>query len=619
MLIILLEGGFVVAFKKSIEIYRKQGLRGVKRGIDFILEKGEVKIKKDSIVRNRNDYTEWVRRYDTLNEAERLKIKHKLGVIQYKPKISIVTKISEPEIESIMDFVESIRTQIYSNWELCIAVDVLMEETIRSKIAKCAEKDYRISVFIHKVNEGKSTVLNESLKLITGEWVFFLEYNDLLAECALFWIVETINRVGKVNLIYGDEDKISESGVRFDPYFKCDWNPELFYSHNMISSTGIYCSNLIRKIGGFRPEYNGAEGYDLAFRCIENIQEDQIVHIPKILCHKRVKAKKRVDGSELDHGSLMVGMRAISEHLCRTGVKGKVAVVGDRYQVEYLLPETPPLVSIIIPTRNGNRLLKKCINSILRKTNYPNYEILIVDNGSDDVDTINFIRELSREQKVRVVRDDSHFNYSYLNNKAVDLSMGELVALLNDDIEVITPNWLSVMVSHAVQPQNGAVGAKLWYSNNTLQHGGVILGIGGLAGHAHKHFDRDSHGYACRMRVTHNVSAVTAACLVLKKSIYIQVGKLDEVNLPIAFNDVDLCLRILEAGYRNVWTPCAELFHHESATRGYEDTLEKKERFKREACYLQKRWGDKLYNDPAYSPNLTLDHEDFSYAWPPRV
>jgi GT2 family glycosyltransferase len=289
------------------------------------------------------------------------------------------------------------------------------------------------------------------------------------------------------------------------------------------------------------------------------------------------------------------------------------------YRARYSIPKNPPLVSLIIPTRNGLELIKQCIDSIFAKTTYKNYEIIIVDNNSDDPETLEYFASLSSHHQVRVLRDESPFNFSALNNTAVQQARGEYVGLINNDIEVISPEWLDEMIGLAMQSGVGAVGASLWYPNDTLQHGGVIIGLGGVANHAHKNLPRNRAGYFGRAQMIQTFSAVTAACLVIKKTIYQEVGGLNETNLKVAFNDVDFCLRVREAGYRNVWTPYAELYHHESATRGLDDTSEKQARFIEEVLYMKERWGEQLKTDPAYSPNLTLKHEDFSYAWPPRV
>jgi len=324
-------------------------------------------------------------------------------------------------------------------------------------------------------------------------------------------------------------------------------------------------------------------------------------------------------GSEKNY-ALLAGEHVLNDHFTRVKVSAKAELLDfGMYRVRYAMLPAPPLVSLIIPTCNGLHITKQCIESILAKTTYKNYEILIVDNNSDDPDVLAYFASLAEDDRIRVLRDERPFNYSALNNAAVKQARGEYLGLVNNDIEVITPEWLEEMMGLAVQPGVGAVGARLWYPNDTLQHGGCITGIGGVAGHSHKHLQRGRFGYFARAQLIQTMSVVTAACLIIKKSIYQDVGGLDAVNLKVAFNDVDFCLRVREAGYRNVWTPYAELFHHESATRGYEDTPEKQLRFRDEVLYMQKRWEHQLMNDPAYSPNLTLDREDFSYAWPPRI
>jgi GT2 family glycosyltransferase len=306
--------------------------------------------------------------------------------------------------------------------------------------------------------------------------------------------------------------------------------------------------------------------------------------------------------------------------LARLNIQGRVELTPFlQYRVHYTIPDEHPTVSIIIPSKNAVSLLRQCIESILSKTTYRNYEIIVVDNGSDEPEALAYLNELKSQPKIKVIHDRREFNYSALNNNAASLASTEFICLLNNDIEVITPSWIEEMMGLAIQPGVGAVGARLWYPNETLQHGGVILGIGGVAGHMCKNISRGNRGYFDRSALTQTLSAVTAACMLIRRSIFLEVGRLNETDLAIAFNDIDLCLRVREAGYRNVWTPFAELYHHESVSRGYEDTPEKQARFKREIDFMRKRWGNLLHNDPAYNPNLTLDHEDFSLAWPPRV
>ncbi len=612
-------GGLKNTLTKAIQLYWREGLAGIRRGFRIVATSGQVKPTPNSGEFDRNDYAEWIRRYDTLTDETRATLRARIDAFERKPLISVVMPAYNPKPEWLIETIESVRKQIYQNWELCIADDASTNPSIYPILEHYAKEDSRIKVVFREQNGHISEASNSALELATGEWVALLDHDDLLAEHALFWVADAINQHPDARLIYSDEDKIDEASRRFHPYFKCDWNPDLFYSHNLITHLGVYRKDLLNDIGGFRRGLEGAQDYDLALRCIERIKPNQIHHVPRVLYHWRMHAESTAQSADAKPYAMLAGERALNEHFQRKKINANAELIGFAYRVRYALPEKPPLVSLIIPTRNGLELIKQCIESILAKTTYSNYEVLIVDNGSDDPATLEYFDTLKAETRVRVVRDDRPFNYSALNNAAVKLARGEVLGLLNNDLEVISPEWLSEMVSIALQPKLGAVGARLWYPNDTLQHGGVIHGLGGVAGHAHKHLPRGHFGYSMRAQLIQTLSAVTAACLVVKKNVFEEVGGLNEADLQVAFNDVDFCLRVREAGYRNVWTPYAELYHHESATRGYEDTPEKQARFAKEVQYMKQRWGDLLLNDPAYSPNLTLDHEDFSLAWPPRV
>ena len=615
-------GGFKKTAYKAFQLYKRDGFTGIKSGFRFVAKSGQVIPAAGSAEFDRNDYAEWIRRYDTLTNEMRENIKHSIGGLVTKPLISVLMPTYNPKAEWLVAAIESVRNQIYPNWELCIADDASTNPAVREILEDYVKKDSRIKVVFREQNGHISAASNSALEVCIGEWIALLDHDDLLSEHALYWVAEAINQHSDIQLIYSDEDKTDDSGRRFDPYFKCDWNLDLFYSHNLITHLGVYSATLIKQVNGFEIGLEGSQDYDLALRCIEHINSTQIHHIPRVLYHWRVHAESTASASDAKPYALLAGQKALNQHLQRKGIEAKAELVDHGYRVHYALPINQPKVSLIIPTRNGLNLIRTCVESILKKTTYTNYEILIIDNGSDDPEVLRFFEQAKTDERVKVVVDNRPFNYSTLNNAAVKLAQGTLIGLLNNDLEVISPNWLSEMVSIALQPKVGAVGARLWYPNETLQHGGVILGVGGVggvAGHAHKSLPRGQNGYFARAKLIQSLSAVTAACLIIKKSTYLQVKGLDETNLKIAFNDVDFCLRVREAGYRNVWTPYAELYHHESATRGFEDTPEKQKRFSDEVLYMQKTWGNILVIDPAYSPNLTLDHEDFSYAWPPRT
>jgi GT2 family glycosyltransferase len=382
----------------------------------------------------------------------------------------------------------------------------------------------------------------------------------------------------------------------------------------MFSHLGVYRTSLVRKVGGFRLGFEGSQDYDLALRCIALINPDTIRHIPRVLYHWRIHAESSASNIDVKPYALTAGEKALNEHLRFIGVDANVESLGVAYRVRYSLPNTLPLVSLIIPTRDQGDLLERCITSILTKTVYPNFEILVVDNQSQDKAALSYLASLSSHPRIKVIKYDAPFNYSAINNYATTLAQGEIIGLVNNDIEVINDDWLSEMVSHVVRPEIGVVGAKLLYADGTIQHAGVILGLGGLAGHAHKFGEGEDWGYFGRANLIQTYSAVTAACMLVKKEIFEKVGGLDEENLTVAFNDVDFCIKVREAGYRNIYTPYAVLYHHESISRGQENSPEKQARFIREVKFMQTKWGELLKTDPYYNPNLSLDTGNFSLA-----
>lgn len=566
-----------------------------------------------------NPYPNWVNNFDMLTAPSLNKMRECIKNFKESPLISVVMPVFNTDIIFLKKAIESVQNQVYPFWELCIADDASTNTSIISTLEGYAREDTRIKILRREKNGHISAASNTALTLAQGKWVALLDHDDVLAESALFWVANAINENPECRMFYSDEDKIDYRGVRSDPYFKCDWNSDLFYSQNMFSHLGVYHTELLREAGGFQIGMEGSQDYDLALRCLEKIGPEKIHHIPRVLYHWRIHTDSTALSSEAKPYAMVAGEKALNDHLNRRGVNAIAESVGYGYRVRYALPYILPLVSLIIPTRNCFHLLKRCVDSIQNLTSYENYEIVIVDNGSDDKSTLRYLAALSTMSRIRVIRDDRPFNYSSLNNLAVDNAQGEIIGLVNNDVEVINSDWLSEMVSHALRPEVGAVGAKLWYADNTIQHAGVVLGIHGIAEHVHRFLPRGNVGYCGRANLIQSFSAVTAACLVIRKSIYEAVGGLNEVELPVACNDIDFCLRIRETGYRNIWTPYAELYHHESASRGFDDTPEKQARSAKEIAYMQQRWGDALLNDPAYNPNLSLDADDFSLAWPPRL
>jgi glycosyltransferase involved in cell wall biosynthesis len=534
------------------------------------------------------------------------------------PLISIITPVYNPELCNLRDTIDAIIMQSYANWELCIADDN-SEQAVRDLLREYADRDSRIKLILRNENGHISRASNTAIEVATGAYIAFLDHDDLLDRDALLLVAQVIQERPDVQIVYTDEDKVREDGSRYDPHFKPEWNRNLLYGINYVSHFCVYGAALVKAVGGLRQGYEGAQDYDLLLRCVEQIKDTQIVHIPKVLYSWRASAGSTAASNTAKPYASEAGRRALSEHLERVHGKDVVALPGPfpfSYRVKWPL-NAFPLVSIIIPTRDRLDLLEVAVDSILEKTDYPAFEVLIVDNGSVEAKTHAWFSAVqARDARVRVLRDERPFNYSSLNNAAVEVAKGEMIALVNNDVEVIDADWLREMVSLASRPNVGCVGAKLYFQDGRIQHGGVILGIGGVAGHAHLFYPREHAGYFGRLAICHEVSAVTGACLVVSRALYQAVGGLNEADLKVAFNDVDFCLKIGELGFKNIWTPWAKLYHHESASRGYEDNPEKRARFAMESDYMRRRWGTDEFVDPAYNPNLSLTGEAFSFAEP---
>jgi O-antigen biosynthesis protein len=378
----------------------------------------------------------------------------------------------------------------------------------------------------------------------------------------------------------------------------------------------------VRELGGFQTQFNGSQDHDLALRVIEKLADNQICHVPRVLYHWRAHRNSTASAPSAKSYTHDATIAAVNAHLVRAGINAQAtssSLAIGKCRVQYRLPDQQPSVDIIIPTRDQAGILKQCIDSIILKTTYKNFRIRVIDNGSVEAETAQLFNSLMQSDNVEVIRDDSPFNYSALNNRAVASSTADFVCLLNNDIEIISPDWLSEMVSNALRPDVGAVGARLWYPNDTLQHGGVVIGILGVAGHSHKHLRYGNDGYFSRPHLQQRFSAVTAACMLVKRTTYLQAGGLNETDLTVAFNDIDFCLKLGQLGKAIVWTPYADCYHHESVSRGYEDNPEKQARFAGEVAYMKKIWRTDEVFDKFYSPNLTLANEDFTIAWPPRM
>ena len=535
---------------------------------------------------------------------------------------SVVMPVYNPPLDYLRQAIESVQAQVYPHWEICIADDASPNAAVRELLTELAAQDPRIKLVFREKNGHISAATNSALEIATGDYIALMDNDDLLPPHALAYMALAAHQHPQAGLIYSDEDKVTEDNVRQAPYFKCQFNYELFLSQNMISHFGVYRRSVLEEIGGFRVGYEGAQDWDLALRVIEKVGPENIVHVPRVLYHWRIFPGSTALALEEKDYALKAQIESITSHLQRIGKPDTQVYpapgIPGLLRIKHRLPDPLPLVSIVIPTRDRVELLSMCVNSILEKTAYPNYQIVVVDNGSTDEKALAYLDSIAKDERVKVIRADIPFNYSALNNLGVAQTDGEYLVLMNNDIEITQTDWLEEMLAFACQPDIGCVGAQLWYPNNTLQHGGVVLGIGGVASHAHKGIPRGNFGYFGRASAHQMFSAVTAACLMIRKSTYQAVDGFDE-TLKVAYNDVDFCLKVRAQGLRNLYNPFASFIHHESASRGSDQEGSNQQRLAAEAAIMKQRWGALIADDPAYSPNLTLLGDDFSMAWPSRV
>jgi len=564
-------------------------------------------------------YRRWARRYDRLGAQDLQAIGESSARLEYRPLISVLMPVYNTDERWLRAAIESIRNQHYPDWELCVADDASTDPKVGEVLRQFQSQDSRIKVVFRKVNGHISAASNSALELATGEFIALVDHDDVLPRHALLAVVHELNRHRDADIVYSDEDRIDESDRRYDPYFKPDWNPELFCGQNFISHLGVYRTALVRRVGGFREGIEGSQDYDLAWRVIEQTGSNRVRHIPHVLYHWRAIRGSAALGTREKVYAHDAARRAVEGHLARTGMRGTCEPADNavyHQRVRYGLPDRRPAVTIIIPTRDRADLLSRCVGSVISRSTYDNYDIVIIDNGSIEAETQACFEQLRSDSRVSILRLDEPFNFSRLNNLAAAAARGDVLCFLNNDTEVITAGWLEEMVSLACLDGVGAVGAMLYYPDGKMQHAGVVLGMGGVASHAHKGLAKGSPGDHGRAALTQAMSAVTAACMVVRKALFLEVGGFDE-TLAIAYNDVDLCLRIGAKGLRNVWTPFAELYHYESVSRG-DDLRSGRAGFLVESGMIRERWGKLLHADPYFNPNLSLKRPDFGLAYPPR-
>jgi len=546
-------------------------------------------------------YERWIQRRE-VPTIDKTRIRESIATFKYTPKVSIVMPVYNTPEKLLNLAIESVRAQYYENWELCICDDASSQARVHSILESWSYRDARIRVTSLPDNLGVAAASNQALQSAEGEFVGFVDHDDELSPNALYEVAHLLQEHPDADVVYSDEDKLGVTDKREQPFFKPDWSPEYLLSCMYTCHFGVYRKAVLDQIGGFRPGFDGSQDYDLVLRTSE--QTNRIYHIPKVLYHWRMTRDSTARSGHAKPHAFFAAKQALAEHLNRRGIRGAVldgAQVG-HYRVRF---EVNPCakVSIIIPTRDNVRLLRKCIRSIESKTGYANYEIVIVDNQSSSSGTTTYLSSLSH----KVVPFSGPFNFSQILNYGARECNGDCLLFLNNDAEVIAPDWLDTMLGICQQKEIGVVGAKLLFRGGRIQHVGVVLGLGGPAGHPLRGFPRNTgrhFGIASDMR---NCSAVTAACMMVRRQVFEEVRGFDE-NLPVAYNDVDFCLRVRAAGYRIVFAPDAELYHHESASRGYD--LDPSQ-----ITYFQQRWGTLLLNDPYYNPNLTLQHEDMGYRF----
>ena len=533
-------------------------------------------------------------------------IHHTKVKYSYQPKISILVPVYNVPEKWLRVCLDSVINQTYNNWELCIVDDCSPNKNIIKVLEEYSQEDSRIKYYTREVNGHISAASNDALQMATGDYIALLDHDDELAPTALEEVIKKLNENQALDLIYTDEDKIDENGIRFDPHFKPDWSPETLLSMNYICHFTVIRRSLVKEVGGFNLGYEGAQDYDLFLRITE--KTNNIYHIPKVLYHWRTLDTSTAKNMSHKDYAYYAGEKAIKDALKRRGLLGHVNQVGMVYSVDYDVIKQDK-VSIIIPTKDYADVLKVCLDSIYNKSTYSNFEIIVVNNNSSESKTFELFKEYKEKYtNFKVMDNNIKFNYSKLNNDAVNVASGEYLILLNNDIEIITPNWIELMLGYCQQSHIGAVGAKLLYPDNTVQHCGVTLGIGGVAGHLQKYAERNDFGYYNRLVVPYNYAAVTAACLMVSKDNFIEVCGLDE-KLEVAFNDVDFNIKLLQSGYYNVILPQVEAYHHESKSRGHEDTPEKVARFQKETKYMKDKWPQYLSRDPFYNDNLSLYSE----------
>ncbi|WP_188261076.1 glycosyltransferase family 2 protein [Azospirillum tabaci] len=571
----------------------------------------EVPRRRAAAARSIADYAAYFDEHYADTATRRLRLSTRAAGLDRRPLFSVVMPVCDPPLWMLAEAIESVRAQAYGHWELCIADDASRDDAVRLLIRQEAARDSRIRAVFSATRGGVSANTNRALSLASGDHVAFLDHDDRLAPDALLVMAEELAKA-PVPVLYSDEDRIAPDGRHVAPAFKPDFDPELLSSLNYVCHLLVAERRLVLDVGGLREGYEGVQDHDLVLRLLERVGAAGIRHVPRILYHWRINPAS-LSGSG-DPAGILAGIeRVVGEHHRRTGSRATVTADRDTHarsgglfctRVRYPLPAPLPKVSIVVPTKDAVGLVRDCVSSLLAKTDYPDYEIVLVDHDSADPRSRPFFDSLARDPRVRVADFHGPFNWAAINNAAAGVCRGDALCFLNNDVVATHPDWLGEMVSLLARPGVGAVGAKLLYPNGTVQHAGVVLGAEGAAGHAFVGLGADEPGHLGQAVLPRTVSAVTGACLLTSRAAFEAVGGFDMVRLPVAYADVDYCLKLQGAGLRVLWTPHARLYHLETQTRGTDDTPEKMERLAGEARQLRARWGERLSNDPFYNPHF---------------
>lgn len=586
-------------FQKTLRYWKNYGLKNTIKKV----------CQKLNGQRDYGNYEDFLKKYGVTEEEL---ARQRQETFENSPCFSIAVPLYQTKEKYLREMIESVQAQTYTNWELCLADGSGREHSLQSVVGEYIAKDKRIKYCLLDSNEGIAGNTNEALKMADGDFVVLTDHDDLLSPEALYQCAKAVQKEPQTDVIYSDEDKVDMSGKKFfEPHFKSDYNIDLLCTMNYICHLFVVRKDVMERAGLFESCYDGAQDHDFILRCTE--KAEHIVHIPKVLYHWRCHAQSTSENPESKLYAFENGCKAVKAHYDRIGIPAEVeqGPFYGMYRTHYLWKEQP-LVSILIPNKDHAADLKKCMDSIEEKSTYRNFEFIIVENNSTEEETFAYYKEIEKRDNVRVLYYKEDFNYSRINNFGAKEANGEYVLLLNNDTEMIEPDSIKEMLDVCMRPDVGIVGAKLIFEDNTIQHAGVIIGFGGVAGHAFIGQDRDDNGYFSRIISVQDLSAVTAACLMVRRSVFDEVEGLNE-EFKVAFNDIDFCLKVRKAGYLVVYNPYAQFYHYESKSRGQEDSADKVARFQQEIGLFGERWGELLeHGDPYYNPNLTLDKADFS-------